>query len=119
MNHSFESIVYKIAPRDSWDAGLPGGRYDGSLDDLRDGFIHLSTAAQVRATAEKYFAGQEGLIIAAIDVARLGASLKWEASRGGDMFPHVYGAIESSMVIWTKPLAIAGDGTFDFPAEIA
>jgi uncharacterized protein (DUF952 family) len=118
MTHLFDAIVYKIAPRETWTADLPGGRYDGSPDDCRDGFIHLSTAAQARETAAKYFAGKADLIIAAIDVARLGDTLKWEASRGGQLFPHVYGAIHADTVLWTKALPIDENGAHVFPMEI-
>ena len=119
MSNAFNPLVYKIAPRDSWDASLPGGRYDGSPDDMRDGFIHLSSADQVRATAAKYFAGQYDLVIAAVDAAKLGNTLKWEAARDGAMFPHVYGPILSDMVLWTKALPLDDDGNFIFPREIS
>jgi uncharacterized protein (DUF952 family) len=119
MSTTFHSMVYKIAPSDSWDAGLPNGRYDGSADDARDGFIHLSTADQVRATAAKYFAGQSDLVVAAIDVAKLGDTLKWEPARDGAVFPHVYGPIQSDQVIWTKSLPLDDAGNFIFPREIA
>jgi uncharacterized protein (DUF952 family) len=114
-----DAIVYKIAPRDTWTADLPGGRYDGSPDDVRDGFIHLSTAAQTRETAGKYFAKQDDLVLAAIDVAKLGSALRWEASRGGQLFPHVYGPLHADIVLWTKPLPLDTSGHHIFPAEIA
>jgi uncharacterized protein (DUF952 family) len=114
-----ETLIYKIAPRDTWTADLPGGRYDGSADDLRDGFIHLSTAEQARETAAKYFAGQDNLVIAAIDVAKLGYTVRWEPSRGGQLFPHVYGPLHADMVVWTKPLPLDADGRHMFPTEIA
>jgi uncharacterized protein (DUF952 family) len=118
MNPPLDAVVYKIAAYETWDAGLPGGRYEGSPDDVRDGFIHLSTATQVRETVAKYFAGRTDLILAAVDVAKLGDTLKWEASRGGQLFPHVYGPILAEMVLWTKPLALRDDGAHAFPTEI-
>lgn len=119
MTNPFHPLVYKITPRDTWDAALPGGRYDGSPDDARDGFIHLSSAGQVRETAAKYFAGQTDLVIAAVDTAKLGGTLKWEPARDGALFPHVYGPILSDMVLWTKALPLDDDGNFIFPREIA
>ena len=97
--------IYKICPASAWREAERQGTYRGSADDARDGFIHFSTATQVRGTAEKYFSGQKGLFLIAVDAAALGDSLKWEPARGGELFPHVYGAAPVSAVIAAKPFA--------------
>jgi uncharacterized protein (DUF952 family) len=112
------TLIYKISDRASWDQATRAGRYDGSEHDVRDGFIHFSTAAQSRETAAKHFTGQRDLILAAIDTAHLGPALKWEASRGGDLFPHLYAALSMRDVVWTKDLPLDGKGVHVFPAEM-
>lgn len=90
--------VYKIAARADWDAALQIGRFEGAAIDLRDGYIHLSAAAQAPETARLYFAGQAGLVLLKIDAVMLAPALKWEASRGGDLFPHLYGPLDCALV---------------------
>ena len=107
--------IYKIAPVSQWRTAMSAGTYHGSADDLRDGFIHFSTAAQVPDTAAKFFAAQSDLIIAAIDVAALGPALKWEPSRGGALFPHLYAELPMAAVRWVKPLPLGPDGVHVFP----
>ena len=92
------TTIYKICPASLWREAERNGVFRGSNDDLRDGFIHLSTAAQVPETAAKHFAGQRDLLLLHVDAARLGAALKWERSRGGALFPHLYGALAISAV---------------------
>jgi uncharacterized protein (DUF952 family) len=111
-------VIYKIVDRPSWDRAERAGQYHGSPDDLRDGFIHFSTAEQARETAAKYFGSQSGLVIAAISTLDLGASLRWEASRGGALFPHLYGSLAMAAVMWTRPLALGADGLHKFPMEM-
>jgi uncharacterized protein (DUF952 family) len=111
-------LIYKIAEEAQWAAAAAHGGFDGSADDKRDGFIHLSTAAQARETAAKHFAGRAGLVLAAVHVEQLGALLKWEPSRGGALFPHVYGALPMSAVAWTRPLTLGADGHHKFPDEV-
>lgn len=82
--------VYKILPRNLWEQTLQDGALVGSPDDLRDGYIHLSTAVQVPGTLARYFAGVPDLLLIAVDPAMLGAALRYEPARGGDMFPHLY-----------------------------
>lgn len=94
------------------------GQYFGSDDDARDGFIHFSTAAQARATAAKHFAGQDGLMLLAVDAAALGEQLKWEPSRGGDLFPHLYRPLPASAVEASWPLPLGQDGEHEFPEEM-
>ena len=87
------ATIYKICEQASWRAAEPAGRYRGSAVDERDGFIHFSTAAQVAETAAKHFAGQTDLVLVAVDGDALGPALKWERSRGGDLFPHLYARV--------------------------
>jgi uncharacterized protein (DUF952 family) len=84
--------IYKIGSASLWRAAEKAGVFHGSEDDRRDGFIHFSTADQVEETAAKHFAGQADLLLIAVDSAKLGDALKWEPSRGGALFPHLYGA---------------------------
>lgn len=110
------TIVYKISARGPWQAAVERGTHPGSPDDLRDGFIHFSTAAQAPDTAAKFFAGLHDLVIAAIDVNALGPALRWEPSRGGALFPHLYAPLAMSAVLWTRPLPLGDDGRHVFPA---
>ncbi|WP_020179973.1 DUF952 domain-containing protein [Methylopila sp. M107] len=112
------SIVYKIAPRDLWIAVEKAGRFDGAPLDVADGYIHFSTASQARETAAKHFAGQAELMLAAVDATALGDALKWEPSRGGALFPHLYGPLPLSAVLWTKPLPLGADGAHVFPEDM-
>ena len=90
--------VYKVLTAAQWSAMRAAERFDGSPDDARDGFIHLSARDQVRGTRDRHFAGQDGLTILAIDAAALGDALRWEESRGGALFPHLYAALPLSAV---------------------
>lgn len=87
------TLIYKITPRSLWEASAETGTFKGAPIDLEDGFIHFSAAHQVAATASKHFAGQTELLLVATDTSSLGESLRWEASRGGDLFPHLYGEL--------------------------
>ena len=95
--------VYKICSRAALEEARKSGRFDGSADDARDGFIHLSAASQVSGTLAKYFAGQCGLVLLAVDPERLGDRLRWEKSRGGELFPHLYAPLPLTAVFWAKP----------------
>lgn len=95
--------IYKLCSRAEWSAALAAGAYTGSADDVRDGFIHFSTAAQLAATAAKYFAGRTDLVLVEVDAARLGPALQFEPSRGGDLFPHLYGALPLDAVLSSRP----------------
>lgn len=103
------TTIYKILAADEWRAAERAGVYRGSADDKRDGFIHFSSAEQTLGTYEKYFSGKPDLVLAAIDAAALGAALKWEASRGGALFPHLYGDLPLSAVRWSRPLTSSND----------
>ena len=108
-------IVYKLVDRTAWQAAETAGSFTGSAVDRRDGFVHFSGPAQVRETAARYFAGQEDLLLVAVDAAALGAALRWEPSRGGDLFPHLYGPLPITAVRAVMPLALDADGLHVFP----
>ena len=109
------ALVYKIVATDCWREAAAAGCFAGAAIDLADGFIHLSAAGQVEETAWRHFAGQDNLLLAAFDEAALGATLRWEASRGGDLFPHVYGTLDPASARWAKSLPWNGTA-HDFPA---
>jgi uncharacterized protein (DUF952 family) len=89
--------IYKVCPAAEWHAAVAAGVFRGSAVDLRDGFIHFSTSAQLDETLRRHFAGQENLVLVEVDPAELGAGLRWEPSRGGDLFPHLYGELPVSL----------------------
>jgi len=99
------TTIYKLCERDLWPKAEGGGWFHGNSADARDGFIHFSTAAQLAQTAAQHFAGMRDLILLAVDTGALGAQLKWETSRGGQLFPHLYGALPRSAVCWVRPLS--------------
>lgn len=99
-----ENTVFKICGNAEWQAAEAAGAYHGNDDDSRDGFIHLSTESQVAGTLEKHYAGRTGLLLVAIDATALGADLKWEPSRGGALFPHLYGPLPLSAVTGVTPI---------------
>jgi len=109
------STIYKLVPAALWREAENAGRFTGSAADLRDGFIHFSTAAQLAETAAKHFAGQSDLLLVGADAARLGEALRWEPSRGGALFPHLYGALELAAVTRVEPLPLGPDGRHCFP----
>ncbi len=106
--------IYKIMAGDLWSEALRLGKSTGAAIDRRDGFIHFSTAAQVEETARFHFAGQHGLLLVAFEAADFGADLKWEASRGGDLFPHLYAVLDPARAKWAVPLPWNG-GSHGFP----
>lgn len=112
-------IIYKIVPAGLWREAEAAGVFGGAPIDLADGYIHFSTGAQVRRTAELYFRGQDDLLLVAVEGGRLGAALKYEPSRGGDLFPHLYGTLPLDAVLWKKPLPMREGGHHDFPEGIA
>ncbi len=109
------TTIYKICESALWQEAVGAGVLRGAPVDRRDGFIHFSTAAQVGETAAKHFAGITELVLVAVDAGRLGAALKWEISRGGALFPHLYGALPLDAVLWTKPLSLGPSGKHLFP----
>jgi uncharacterized protein (DUF952 family) len=102
--------VFKIVSALAWASAAASGAFAGSADDIRDGFIHLSSAAQVQGTLKKYFAGQSGILVVAFDARALAPHLKWEPSRGGELFPHYYGLLPVGAALWQKPLVLGANG---------
>ena len=109
------TTIYKICERGLWQAAEADGAFRGSADDARDGFIHFSTASQLSETAAKHFARQSDLLLIAVDAARLGLQLKWEPSRGGALFPHLYGSLPLDAVRWVRALPNEVDGRRTLP----
>jgi uncharacterized protein (DUF952 family) len=107
--------IYKICPASAWREAERQGAFRGSADDLRDGFIHFSTAPQVEETAKKHFAGQTGLFLIAIDADALGDAVRWEPSRNDEMFPHLYGELDLGAVTGVFDLHARSDGYHDIP----
>lgn len=110
--------IYKICPEGLWRAAEAAGRFDGAPVDLADGYIHFSAADQVRETAARYFAGEDGLLLIAVDADSLGDALIWEPSRGGALFPHLYAPLDPAAALTVEPLPLEADGSHAFPAEI-
>lgn len=111
-------LIYKVMTEAAFEASWSQGHFTGSADDLRDGSIHFSAAHQLEATLAKYFAGHEDLVLLAVDPARLGPNLKWEMSRGGALFPHLYAPHDLAAVLWAKPLTLGNDGVHELPAAL-
>ena len=111
-------LVYKILRPAEWSAAQAAGAFTGSRDDLRDGFIHLSAAHQVRGVADRHFAGEGDLILLAVDAAALGPALKWETSHKGEAFPHLYGSLSLALVRSVAEIRRGADGRLIFPSEI-
>ncbi|MDA7425820.1 DUF952 domain-containing protein [Thalassococcus lentus] len=111
--------IYKILRADEWAELRAKGETTGAPIDVADGYIHFSTADQARETAAKHFAGAEGLMLAALETDRMGDGLKWEESRGGQLFPHLYGPLRLADVTWAQPLPLGPDGEHSFPENIA
>ena len=107
--------IYKICAAALWRDAQAAGVFAGTPVDARDGFIHFSTAAQVAETAARHFQGAVDHVLVAIDAARLGQALTWETSRGGDLFPHLYGPLSVDAVLWAVPLPLGADGRHVFP----
>ena len=109
-------MIFKICSRTVWEAAQRTGRFTGAPIDLADGFIHFSTAAQVRETARRHFAGERDLVLVAVAGDALGDALRFEPSRGGDLFPHLYGDLAMDAVRGVAPLPQDADGNHVFPA---
>jgi uncharacterized protein (DUF952 family) len=107
-------LIFKIAGADEWRDAQASGLFAGAAADRADGYIHFSTADQVAETAAKWFAGRRDLVVAAIDAGALGAALRWEPSRGGALFPHLYAPLPMSAVRWTRALPLGLDGRHIF-----
>lgn len=112
-------MIYKLLRGSQWVQAQGRSRFTGSPVDTQDGFIHFSTAAQAAETAAKYFAGEKGLVLAEVDPALLPTPLKWEPSRGGVLFPHLYGDLPLAAVTRTWVLALGPDGRHAFPSDLS
>ena len=106
--------AFKLIDSAEWKAALKAGRYEGSTVDRADGYIHMSTAAQLAETARRHYAGRGELMLLAVDTAALGETLLWEPSRGGDLFPHLYGPLPATAVATVRALAVSDDGLMRF-----
>ncbi|WP_298983636.1 DUF952 domain-containing protein [uncultured Roseibium sp.] len=109
------TLIFKIVPQSLWQTAIQEGCFKGAPVDLSDGFIHFSTADQARETAQKHFVSQENLLLAAFDAGVLGDQLKWEPSRGGALFPHLYADLDPATAVWVKELPLGKDGDHVFP----
>lgn len=111
-------VVYKIVRAAEWDGAREAGVFEGSADDERDGFIHLSRAAQLRTTLEKHFAGEDGLLLVSLRVDGLGGDLKWERSRGGENFPHLYAPLKLTCAHSVVPIHRDSEGNAILPSDL-
>jgi uncharacterized protein (DUF952 family) len=108
-------LIFHLCRRAEWDEAARVGRYAGSSQDRADGFIHFSTADTVTESAAKHRAGQAGLVLIAVEPEMLGVALRWEAARGGKLFPHLYGELQFNHVKWVRDLPLGADGLHVFP----
>ena len=108
-------MIYKICPASLWRDAEARGCFEGARVDHADGYIHFSTVAQVAETAARHFAKVDDLVLVAVDETLLGTALRFETSRDGDLFPHLYGSLPLSAVQWTRPLVLGADGMHIFP----
>jgi uncharacterized protein (DUF952 family) len=118
MTRDTHSFVYKIAPRAAWEEACRAGAYRGSADDLRDGFIHLSALHQLEGTLARHFKGKADLMLIGFETEALGPELRWETSRGGDLFPHLYAALPTSLAQLACPLTLDADGLPLVPEDL-
>jgi uncharacterized protein (DUF952 family) len=112
------AAIYKIVTQAEWREAEKNGVFRGAPVDLADGFIHFSTAGQVAETAAKHFAGKDDLLLVAVDEAALGEPLKYEVSRGGALFPHLYADLPLTAVLWPDPMPLGPDGVHSLPAMV-
>jgi uncharacterized protein (DUF952 family) len=109
------ATIYKICPEPLWQEAEAAGFFRGAPIDLADGYVHFSTADQLAETLRLHFAGIDGLVLAAVDAEKLGDGLRYEPSRGGELFPHLYAVLPMSAVLWVEPLALGADGRHVVP----
>jgi len=107
------SLIYKLLDRPAWEAALAEGLFSGSAVDRADGFIHFSSAEQTAETARRYFRGLDDILLVAVEAEGLGEALRWEPSRGGDLFPHLYDALPVSRAVFVRPAPLGPDGAPD------
>ena len=116
--HSTGGMIYKIVSAQQWEEAEAAQVFSGAAIDLTDGYIHFSTASQVKETAEKHFSGQMGLLLVTVDSDALGKDLRWEQSRGGALFPHLYGTLSFENVESVVDLPIGKNGNHLYPDEL-
>lgn len=107
-------VAYKLVDRAEWDLARLDGAYAGSAVDLADGYIHMSSAAQLAETARRHYAGRGDLLLVTVDLTGLGEALKWEASRGGDLFPHLFAPLPVSAAREARGLSVDAEGVMRF-----
>jgi uncharacterized protein (DUF952 family) len=112
-------FVFKVAPRAAWESACREGSFAGSADDLRDGFIHLSLREQLSGTLARHFRGEEDLVLVQFEADALGAELRWEVSRGGEEFPHLYAPLPTTCALAVHTLHLGVDGVPQLPEEFA
>ena len=112
-----DRIIFHMCRAEEWERALSTGSYPGSSQDAADGFIHFSTGGQVEDSAAKHRAGQDGIVLLTVDGDALGEALRWEPSRGGQLFPHLYGALPVAAVLRADPLPLGLDGRHIFPPD--
>jgi uncharacterized protein (DUF952 family) len=118
MSHPRAQSVFKVATRTAWDDACRAGLFKGSADDVRDGFIHLSTRHQLSATLAKHFKGQTDLVLVTLDTGALGDALRWEASRDGDLFPHLYAGLPITAAREVRALELDSSGVPIVPEDV-
>jgi uncharacterized protein (DUF952 family) len=111
-------LIFKIVHSAEWSGAVRAGSYGGSPKDRADGYLHFSNAEQLEGTFAKYYAGMNDLLLVCVDADRLGAALKFEVSRDGALFPHLYEPLALTSVIWAKPIVLV-DGVFELPKDLA
>lgn len=109
------ALIYKILAEPLWREAERAGVFSGAPVDVADGYIHFSTASQVRETAARHFAGEDRLVLVAVDPETLGPALRFEPSRGGELFPHLYAPLDPARARWVRPLPLGDDGRHRFP----
>ena len=117
--NSADKTIYKVTTRALWDRGAAEGYLPYAPVDEKDGFMHFSTASQLRETLKLYFAGQDDLVLCAVPVAAVEQDLKWEPSRGGALFPHLHARLPLAAIAAHHTIAVAGDGSCTLPGGIA
>ncbi|HWV21723.1 MAG TPA: DUF952 domain-containing protein [Devosia sp.] len=116
---STPELIYKITTAVAFAPARLSGQFEGMPIDAKDGYMHFSTAAQLSETLRLHFAGQTGLLLLAVRTADLGSNLVWEPSRGGELFPHLYGGpLDLSAILWEEPISVAADGSSTLPAGV-
>jgi len=118
MNSTRAQRVFKVVSRTAWEDACRRGAFAGSADDRRDGFIHLSQVHQLAGTLARHFRGEHDLVLVEFDAAALGSALRWEPSRGGDLFPHLYGELPAAAAVSVRALVLDAKGVPIVPEDI-